>query len=352
MKHLIALSLLDLPLHVKSKLFLIFNNNFDILFNSKSNFDFIKTKNFENFSFDFTKINKFSDWERVDKLIEYSIKNEFRLITPNDSVYPNILLEIPDFPIMLYTKGNTNLLNSNCLSVVGSRVFSSYANMVLDKFIPSIVKSAYTIVSGMAIGVDSIAHKICLKNGGNTIAVLGTGVNLVYPATNKNLYDSILNSNGLIVSEYGFGTPAYPKNFPVRNRIIAGLSKNIIIVEARLKSGSLITARLAMEYNRNVFSVPGSIFSNNSEGTNELIKSGASLLNKLEDLNISFANNSKTTLNNDEIRILDLINTKGVDFNYLLSMTSLDIAKLSCLLDNLENNKLIYKDDFDMFYKL
>jgi len=352
MKYLVALSLIDLPLHIKSKLFLIFNNNFDVLFNNKLNLDYIKSKNIEHLNFNISKINSFDNWTRVDHILNYSIKNKFKIISPNDNEYPNLLLEMPDFPVLLYTRGFLNLLNYSCISVVGSRKASFYSTQVLEKFIPLLIGAEYCVVSGMAIGVDSIAHKIALKNKGKTIAVLGTGVDVIYPATNKNLYDNILSSDSLIISEYCFNTPAYPKNFPTRNRIIAGLSKNIIIVEAKLRSGSLITARLAIEYNRNVFAVPGSIFSDNSDGTNELIKNGATLLSKFEDLNINFKlNKNEINLNEDEKFILNLIDSKGVDFNFLLNESSYSISILSCILDNLQKNKLVFKDDFDMIYK-
>lgn len=364
-KSLLALSLMDIPSHIKTKLFLLFKQELDILFKSKTEItSFLKIdENIEINEDDilaeiltekvFEKIANFKDWDKVEKILKFSASNSCTLISPLDDEYPKSLLEIIDFPVLLYCKGAINLLNSNCFSVVGSRKASMYASTIINEFVPKLVKAGKTIVSGMAIGVDSMAHKSCLACNGKTIAVLGSGVNVIYPNTNKNLYENILKNDGLIISEFEFGYPALPQNFPKRNRIVAGLSKDVIIIEAKLKSGSLITARLSMEYNRNVFSVPASIFDKSFEGSNELIKQGAYILTKFEDLNIPIPEetNKDSNLNENEKLLLKFIDKKGINFNTLLNVSKYSIVDLSSLLDVMEEKNIVYRDVFDNIFK-
>jgi DNA processing protein len=203
----------------------------------------------------------------------------------DDGSYPYLLREIADPPITLYVKGDWQAcLDMPCIAVVGSRRCSTYgenASLMLSR---DLAERGICIVSGLARGIDSAAHRGAIEAKGKTVAVLGTGIGQVYPKENAKLVDQILESGGAVVSQFPLETPPIPENFPYRNRIISGLSLGVLIVEASERSGSLITARLAMEQNREVFAVPGNITSKNSFGTNYLIKSGAKLVQQWQDV--------------------------------------------------------------------
>lgn len=196
----------------------------------------------------------------------------------SDSAYPALLAEIHKPPKQLYYRGDISLLQRpNMLAVVGSRKATMYGRQAAAKLLPPCIRSGVIIVSGMAYGIDSIAHRTCIEIGAPTIAVLGSGVDneSLYPKGNHRLAQEILASGGLIISEYEPGTSPYLGNFPARNRIIAGITKATLIVQAAIRSGSLITARLAMESNREVLAVPGPITDPAYKGTNTLIRDGA-----------------------------------------------------------------------------
>ena len=205
-------------------------------------------------------------------------KHHIQLLTPLNADYPKLLREIAWPPFLLYCRGNIKLLNSKRLvSMIGSRKATAYGQRVVQDAVEQLVRFNFVTVSGLAFGIDGETHKQTLNFHGKTIAVLGTSVldEEIYPAINLGLAKEILKNNGLLISEYAPGTISYPKNFPERNRIIAGLAPATIVVEANKKSGSLITARFARENNREVFAVPGDIFSQRSSGTNWLIEQGA-----------------------------------------------------------------------------
>ncbi|WGS64201.1 DNA-processing protein DprA [Marinitoga aeolica] len=210
--------------------------------------------------------------KQLNSYLEFLKEKNIKVITYFDDEYPEKLKRIYNPPVMLYIKGNSELLKRESIGIVGSRKCTSYGKNITLSF-SEILSKEYVIVSGMAYGIDSYAHKGAIKNG--TVAVLGSGVDIPYPVSNANLYYEILNNNGCIVSEYAPGTPAQPFRFPERNRIIVGLSKSIIVVEAAKRSGSLITARLAAESGIDVYAVPGDINKKSSEGTNNLIYNGA-----------------------------------------------------------------------------
>ncbi|OGN17893.1 MAG: DNA protecting protein DprA [Candidatus Yanofskybacteria bacterium RIFCSPHIGHO2_02_FULL_50_12] len=199
--------------------------------------------------------------------------------------YPERLKQIGNPPRQLYCRGDISLLQTECFGVVGTRMITSYGKEAVQQFVPGLARH-FTIVSGLAIGIDASAHKRTLETSGKTIAVLGSGINdkHIYPVSNQKLAHEILENGGLITSEYKPDTKARDNMFPERNRIISGLSKGVLIIEADDKSGSLITARLAVEQNRDVFAVPGSIFSPKSRGTNQLIQRGAKLVSTLDDI--------------------------------------------------------------------
>jgi DNA processing protein len=204
----------------------------------------------------------------------------------DDGVYPSALREIYDPPIVLYVKGAwSECLDQPCVGVVGSRKCSTYGQNAALMLARDLAQRGVTVVSGFARGIDAAAHRGALEAGGKTVAVLGTGIDEVYPRDHKRLAVEILERGGALVTQFPLGTPPVSENFPYRNRIISGLSLGVIVVEASEHSGSLITARLAIEQNREVFAVPGNITSRNSFGTNYLIKgAGAKLVQQWQDI--------------------------------------------------------------------
>lgn len=205
-------------------------------------------------------------------------KNNIDIISIEDKQYPNILKEIYDPPICLYIRGNKEILNNKSISIVGCRKATDYGRKVARDFAYNISKQDINIISGLAIGIDSEAHLGAVEANKKTIAVLGNGLDTIYPKENINLSQKILDSGGTIISEYPLGTKPKKENFPARNRIISGMSSGLLVVEAKEKSGTLITVDFALEQGRDVFVIPGNIVSENSVGTNDLIKQGAKLV--------------------------------------------------------------------------
>ena len=201
-----------------------------------------------------------------------------------DKNYPENSKKIDNKPIKLFIKGEIKASDKKALAVVGSRRMSCYGKKVTQKLVADLVKEKITIVSGLARGIDTVAHQTALKMGGRTIAVLAGGLDKVYPPENKDLVGKIIKGHGAVVSEFPLGQPAVSVNFPVRNRIIAGLSLGVLVIEGALKSGSLITARYAAEQGREVFAVPGPIDAIGSQAPLFLIKQGAKLVEKIEDI--------------------------------------------------------------------
>ena len=210
---------------------------------------------------------------------------KYNYFTIEDDIYPQCLKEISNPPLKLYYKGNLDLLkDERLIAVVGTRNPSSYGKLCCEYMVKKMTSANITIVSGFAKGIDSIAHKTSLLTDGKTIAVIASGLDIVYPASNLSLYREI-EEKGLILSEYEAGVKPFKFNFPQRNRIIAGLSKGTIVVESKDRGGSLITADLALEFNRDVYAVPGDIFSEYSKGCNNLIRdSKAKSLSNINEL--------------------------------------------------------------------
>ncbi len=216
------------------------------------------------------------DWDlEIKRLQEQKVK----VITILDGAYPQRLKEIYLPPIVLFYRGNLSLLNQRAVAIVGSRDHSKYAKDCIRELIPLLVNDNIVVISGLARGVDTLAHEETLKANGETIAVIGCGLDVVYPPENSKLYE-VITKKGLILSEYPLQSRPLKFHFPYRNRIIAGLSHGVCVIEAKEKSGSLITANLALTENREVFAVPGSIFSIHSKGTNSLIEAGACLVSR------------------------------------------------------------------------
>ncbi len=224
-----------------------------------------------------------ADPEKLAAALRWLDNESNHLLTLADADYPRNLLEIPDPPPLLYLKGRRELLNRPAVAVVGSRNATPVGLQNAEAFARALSEAGLMIVSGMALGIDAAAHQGGLAGQGSSLAVVGTGLDLVYPARNKALAQE-LAGKGLIISEFSLGTPALAQNFPRRNRLISGLSRGVLVVEAALASGSLITARLAAEQGREVFAIPGSIHSPFSKGCHQLIKQGAKLVDEARDI--------------------------------------------------------------------
>jgi DNA processing protein len=219
----------------------------------------------------------------AEKEVLEAAKAGCELIAFDSDDYPRMLKEIPDAPLLLYVRGDAKVLSQFAVAVVGSRRPSAYGSSVAHRLAHDLAQRQLVVVSGLARGVDSAAHRGALEAKGKTIAVLGSGMDVIYPRENKRLAEEIVKS-GAVISEFPLGTGPTPENFPIRNRIISGLSLGVVVVEAAEYSGSLITARLALEQNREVFAVPGNITSAQSFGPNHLIKQGAKLVDQWMDV--------------------------------------------------------------------
>lgn len=210
-------------------------------------------------------------------------KKEFTIVSFGDSPYPELLRSIESPPLILYVRGTLAGEDLRSIAVVGARSATPYGKENARRFAADLSRSGYVVVSGLARGIDTWAHRGALEAGGRTIAVLGCGIDTIYPVENRALSEQIVK-DGAVISEFPPGTPAFRQNFPMRNRIIAGMTLGTLVIEAGEKSGSLITAEMALNYGREVFAVPGSIASKLSKGTHQLIKEGAALVDTVEDI--------------------------------------------------------------------
>ena len=273
-------------------------------------------------------------------------KNDINVMTVFDEDYPNRLRYIYNNPTVLYYKGSFSEVDKLSLGIVGSRKATSYGKWASGKFSNELSELGITIISGMAKGIDTEAHKGALKGSGRTIAVLGSGLDNIYPKNNKKLYDRICEC-GAVVSEFPLGTEPYASNFPQRNRIISGLSLGILVIEATEKSGSLITVEHAIEQGKEVFAIPGNINSIFSRGTNYLIKDGAKIVMDMEDIleevdefkNISIESDKKfdySELSSMEMKIIECIRKEPTHCDNIVYMTGLDISTVSSTLTILE----------------
>lgn len=221
--------------------------------------------------------------KEAESEIEGTVKAGCELVAYDSYDYPPLLKQIPDAPLVLYLRGDVKLLSQYAVSMVGSRRSSAYGSSVAHRLAHDLAQRQLVIVSGLARGIDSASHRGALEAKGKTLAVLGSGIDVVYPRENRKLAEEICKS-GAVISEFPLGTGPHPENFPIRNRIISGLSLGVIVVEAAEYSGSLITARLALEQNREVYAVPGNITTAQSFGPNHLIKQGAKLVDQWMDV--------------------------------------------------------------------
>ncbi len=275
-------------------------------------------------------------------------KTKVTFVSFEDPQYPGQLKDLDAPPIGIFCKGNLDLLSSiHNIGVVGARKITSYGKSVTESIVTELVGNYMVIVSGLALGVDATAHKTALANKGSTIAVLGCGVDCVSPSENQDLYEKILDNNGLILSEYSLGMPPSKGSFPARNRIIAALSLGVLITEAAEDSGSLITAGEALKLGRKVFAVPGPITSQMSRGSLKLLKEGAKLVSSGEDILDSFQVKTQKakgkierqklkSLNAEEKKIVELLEIENQDLDALSKQTKIPIYKLLGIVTKLE----------------
>jgi DNA processing protein len=285
-------------------------------------------------------INPDEEWEKLEK-------ENIKIITPDLPDYPDLLKEISNPPYLLYAKGKTDFINSAPLiSIVGSRKYTSYGSQATQNFSRDLAGAGFIVVSGMALGIDTFAHRGALAASGKTVAVLGNGLDdkSIYPRNNFNL-SRVIAENGTLLSEYPIGTQAGILTFPARNRIVAGLSLGTLIVEAGEKSGALITAQMALDSNREVFSVPGSIFSPQSFGTNNLIKKGArivaSLKDILEEFDLSISKEPEKNIlkipdSENEKILLAILSSDPIHIDNISKLSRLGTAEASATLSMME----------------
>jgi len=278
-------------------------------------------------------------------------KNSVKILSINDPNYPELLKEIHNAPYLLYVKGSFDFNKNPMLAIVGSRKLTSYGKQVAYSLSRDLTKSGITIVSGMALGIDTIAHRGALESEGKTIAVLGSSLDDINigPQSNYNLSRQIIN-NGALISDYPIPTSANPGTFPSRNRIMAGLTLGTIVIEAAEKSGTLITANLALEFNREVFAVPGSIFSPVSMGANNLIRSGAKIVTGvndiLEELNLEKKATEKSAKrvipdSAEEEKIVKILSGEPIHIDRIIKLAKLKTSVASSTLVVLEMKGLI-----------
>lgn len=279
-------------------------------------------------------------------IIDTQIINAFR---QTDAGFPAILRELPDPPRILYVRGDAELLahrHDRVLAVVGTRRITPYGQRVTKEIVTRLAKH-FIIISGLAYGTDAAAHEAALSANGQTCAVLACGLDdkSIYPASHINLANRILKTNGYLISEHPTGTHPYKSYFPVRNRILAGLSVGVLIIEAGHNSGTLITARCALDYNRDVFVVPGSIFSDYSRATNELLKCGARCVTGADDIfrfygitdNAAEPSAQQTILIDPaELSVLELLSTEPITINEIASRRGTNITETAQILMRLE----------------
>ena len=282
-----------------------------------------------------------------DRYVNYMHSNDISYTTIYDKEYPEILRCIDDSPKLLYIRGCLEDKRPG-LAVVGSRKCTDYGKWAAEKLVSDLSNYGVNIISGLALGIDKIAHTTAIKSGLKTIAVLGCGVDMVYPASNKGVYNDIINGNGAIISEFRLETPPLPYHFPLRNRIISGLALGLIIIEAKEKSGTLITANYAATQGKEVFSLPGNINSIYSKGTNALIRDGAKIITDVMDIvvelpelqaiseNIKMIDKDLSRLSEDEKKVYEVIVLKPMSIDEISQVVNMPISLLMSVITMLE----------------
>lgn len=277
-------------------------------------------------------------------LSQYINKNNINYVTINSEYYPERLKEIDDAPYVLFYKGDVSLLNYNMVAIVGSRKNSTYGEVVTRQIVGELRNMDYGVVSGVAYGIDAIAHKECLSRGIKTIGVLGCGIDIIYPRANKLVYNEI-EKNGLLISEFLPNTKPMPYNFPRRNRIITALSRGVIVIEATVKSGSLITVNYALQYGRDVMAVPGPVSNTNSKGCNLLIRDGAKVFVELDDLYyfLNVIKKEEKKIENNDIKLLlnNVLSSEPIHLDKIIQCVNVDRMALFELLFEMQNRNEI-----------
>ncbi len=291
------------------------------------------------------QISVFTDFDKISKTLDNLNKTGVKLVKFGDKDYPELLKQIHDAPVILYIKGNIEEEDKYSLAIVGSRLSTTYGRCIADKLSGELSSIGFTIISGMARGIDSVAHKSAIKRGGRTIAVLGSGIDVIYPPENAGLGEKIIE-HGSVISEFPPKTKPNRENFPVRNRLISGLSLGVLVIEASIKSGSLITANYALEQGREVFAIPGNIMSNNTLGTHKLIQKGAKLVHNVDDIIEELAPllkgfikkrmNEDIILNDEEKLICDMLSSEPIHIDSITRNLNLALNTVLTILLNLE----------------
>ncbi|MDI6800692.1 MAG: DNA-processing protein DprA [Thermodesulfovibrionales bacterium] len=313
------------------------------------------------------RIKEFNAWDLIDTEIKKAEKHNINIITYSDKEYPEHLKQIIDAPTVLYTKGRFTKDDRYAIAIVGSRLMTEYGKRTAEKMAGEIASCGLTVVSGMARGIDTVSHENALKTGGRSIAVLGCGMDKPYPPENRKLFGA-LSQSGCVVSEFPIGTPPNKENFPKRNRLISGLSMGVLVIEATRESGSLITASYALEQGKEVFAIPGNLTSANSEGTNALIKKGAKLVQKIEDILeelspqlkglLKIRENSLTRsmdgleINEEEKAICNILGTEPKHIDIIAREIKMPSSRLSGLLLGLEIKGIVKQTEGKRFYIL
>ncbi len=289
------------------------------------------------------RIKDFDRFDEVDDELSRIREQNIDIITLTDGQYPKLLKQIPDPPPFLYAKGVLDTPAQKCIAVVGTRFPSPYGEQITGEIAAELVHQGYTIASGMAKGIDAAAHKTAILHKGSTVAVWGTGIDRVYPSENIQLAQDIAR-HGLILTEYPPGTPPIETNFPGRNRIISGMSIAVIVTEASLNSGTMITVSHALDQGREVFAVPGPIFSMMSQGTNRLIKQGGNMVDTIDNLIkelhalIPFEQCDKPEMPQSHTEVLSVLSSTPVDLDTVISRLKFDTAKVMSILTEMELN--------------
>lgn len=279
-----------------------------------------------------------------------------KLITINDKEYPERLRIIPSPPQKIYVLGNEKILNEPAIAIVGSRSCTAYGKMIALKFAEDFTTHGINVISGLARGIDTCAHKGCLKENGKTVAVLGGGLNRVYPEENIYLFNEIIKSGGAAVSEYAPEVEAYSDGFRKRNRIVSGLSLATLIVEAAVNSGTMITARYTVEQGKKVFCIPGRLDDNKGIGTNELLKKGAKIATCVEDilneLNIGLGftvKNKEKNIKEEYMEIYNLLLDECLTPNQICKILNKRVAEINSKLLFMEMDGLIKKNPGNIY---
>jgi DNA processing protein len=304
-------------------------------------------------------IKDFSGWKGVEQQLKQLNRCNARAVTFLSDEYPVMLRQVEDAPVLLYVKGTILAEDRFAVALVGSRKSTPYGRLVAETLSSELAASGFTVVSGMARGIDTMAHKGALASGGRTVAVLGSGIDRAYPPENRGLMERI-GESGYVASEFPWGTEPNKENFPRRNRLISGLSMGVVVVEAASGSGALITARTALEQNREVFAVPGNITSQNSAGSNDLIKKGAKLVQKADDIIEELAPMLRgfvkakvkltAEITDEERRLCDILTGEPLHIDALSRELSLSPAKALATLLSLEMKGVVKQTDGKRFY--